>query len=68
MIVQKLPNLSAPAEYRPQAIDISIEADLLDFYLLRQRSVTERIAIAAHLINGARQVSLQCLKHNSFLI
>ena len=62
MIVRKLPKLSAPTGYRSQAIDISIEADLLDFYLLRQRSVTERIEIAASLINGARQFSLQCLK------
>ena len=62
MIVQKIPELSAPTGYRPQAIDISVEADLLDFYLLRQRSVTERIEIAANLINGARQFSLQCLK------
>lgn len=62
MIIQKLPKLSAPAGYRPQAIDISVEADLLDFHLLRQRSVTERVEIAANLINGARQFSLQCLE------
>ena len=61
MMLQRLPKLSAPAGYRPQAIDISVEADLLDFYLLRQRSVTERVAIAVGLINGARAFSLGCL-------
>lgn len=55
------PQLKAPAGYRAQAIDISIEADLLDFYLLRQRSVTERIAIAAHLMDGAKELSLYSL-------
>ncbi|MEM8502579.1 MAG: hypothetical protein AAF716_05435 [Cyanobacteria bacterium P01_D01_bin.1] len=52
-MIQKLPKLSVPSGYRTQAIDISLEADLLDFYLsrqrLRQRSVTERIAITASL-------------------
>ena len=62
MTMQKRLNLSAPVGYRTQAIDISVEADLLDFHLLRQRSVTERVAIAARLINGARAFSLQCLK------
>jgi hypothetical protein len=61
MIQQHIPKLAAPQGYRPQAVDISIEADLLDFYLLRQRSVTERIAIAGNLMNGARAFSLQCL-------
>ncbi len=58
---RSIPDLVAPVGYRPQAVDISVEADLLDFYLLRQRSVTERLAIAAHLINGAREFSLLCL-------
>lgn len=62
MTLQQLPKLSAPKGYQPQAADISVEADLLDFYLLRQRSVTERVAIAVSLMNGARAFSLQCLK------
>lgn len=61
MVQQKIPKLTAPEGYQPQALDISIEADLLDFYLLRQRSVTERVAIAADLMNGARTFSLHCL-------
>lgn len=60
-MIQKLPPFSAPPGYQTQAIDISVEADLLDFYLLRQRSVTERLAIAASLTNGAREFSLHCL-------
>ncbi|MGC1308866.1 MAG: hypothetical protein WA885_16690 [Phormidesmis sp.] len=61
MIQQQIPKLKAPIGYRPQALDISVEADLLDFYLLRQRSVTERVAIAANLMNQARAFSLRCL-------
>lgn len=63
MVQQKIPKLTAPEGYRPQALDISIESDLLDFYLLRQRSVTERVAIAAEMMNGARAFSLHCLSH-----
>lgn len=62
MTLQQIPKLLAPKGYRPQAADISVEADLLDFYLLRQRSVTERVAIAVSLMDGARAFSLQCLK------
>lgn len=58
MVQRTVPKLLAPSGYRPQAVDISVEADLLDFYLLRQRSVTERVAIAAHLMNSARELSL----------
>lgn len=61
MIQQEIPKLIAPEGYRAQALDISIEADLLDFYLLRQRSVTERIEIAANLMNEAKAFSLRCL-------
>jgi hypothetical protein len=61
MVQQHIPKLTAPQGYRSQAIDVSIEADLLDFYLLRQRSVSERVAIAADLMRGARAFSLQCL-------
>ncbi|MBE9077166.1 hypothetical protein IQ241_07630 [Romeria aff. gracilis LEGE 07310] len=61
MVQPKLPKFVAPPGYRTQAIDISQEADLLDFYLLAQRSVTERVEIAADLMSSARELSLQCL-------
>ena len=51
----------APEGYQPQAIDTSIEADLLDFHLLRQRSVSERLEIAQSLTSEARAFSLHCL-------
>lgn len=60
MAVQ-IPQLSAPIGYRSQARDISVEADLLDFYLLRQRSPQERLTMGADLINSAKRLSLQCL-------
>ncbi|TVP68609.1 MAG: hypothetical protein EA342_05285 [Leptolyngbya sp. LCM1.Bin17] len=60
-MVTQLPKLSAPPGYRPQANDTSLEADLLDFYLLRQRTPTERLSMAAALMQSARQWSLDCL-------
>ena len=59
--VISLPQFSAPPGYRPQADDTSLETDLLEFYLLRQRTPTERLAMAASLMRGARRFSLTCL-------
>ncbi len=60
-MVLPLPKFSAPPGYRPQADDTSLETDLLDFYLLRQRTPTERLSMAAALMRGARRFSLLCL-------
>jgi hypothetical protein len=48
----------APPGYRPQSADCSIEADLLQFELLRRWSPTKRLIQAASLIRSARQLSL----------
>lgn len=53
--------LIPPPGYRPQADDTSLEMDALEFYLLRQRSPTERLQMAAALMRWARQFSLSCL-------
>jgi hypothetical protein len=45
--------------YQPQASDISIEADVYQFGLLRQKTPAERFAIGAHLIRWSRQISLR---------
>lgn len=45
--------------YTPQAFGTSIEADRYQFRLLRERTSTERYAIAAHLIRASKQVALQ---------
>jgi hypothetical protein len=57
----QIPPLSAPPGYRPQADDTTVETDLLCFYLLRQRSETDRLNMGVSLIQGARQLSLHCL-------
>ncbi|PSN13633.1 hypothetical protein C7271_22370 [filamentous cyanobacterium CCP5] len=57
----QVPKFSIPKGYRPQAEDTSLEADLLDFYLLRQRTPTERLSMAAALMQSARKLSLHCL-------
>ena len=49
-------NLTA---YQPQAEDMSIEADVYQFGLLRQKNPAERFAIGAHLIRWSRQISLR---------
>lgn len=56
-----IPTLTAPPGYHSQAEDTSVEADLLDFYLLRQRTSTERLGMSAALMSGARKLSLHCL-------
>ncbi|MEL6355184.1 MAG: hypothetical protein AAFR58_26095 [Cyanobacteria bacterium J06627_28] len=53
------PMLDAPPGYRPQSMDCSIEADLLDFWLLRQRSPQERLAMGKAMMLNARKMSLE---------
>lgn len=60
-MVAQLPQFKVPPGYCPQAEDTSLEADLLDFYLLRQRTATERLEMAASLMQNARKLSLHCL-------
>jgi hypothetical protein len=58
-----IPKLSVPPGYCPQSEDCNLEADLLDFYLLRQISSTDRVAMSASLMQGARKLSLHSLRH-----
>lgn len=44
--------------YRPQASDTSIETDVFEFTLLRQRSNSDRAQMSAVLTQGARQLCL----------
>jgi hypothetical protein len=48
----------APVGYRPQSVDCSIEADILQFELLRRWSPTQRLMQAGSLMRSARQLSL----------
>lgn len=58
----EIAKIKAPLGYCPQAEDTSPDADWLDFYLLRQRTATERIKMAATLMQKARQLSLSSLR------
>lgn len=49
----------SPTAYQPQAEDMSIEADVYQFRLLRQKTPAERFAIGAHLIRWSKQISLR---------
>ena len=51
--------LHAPPGYQPQSRDCSVEADLLDFWLLRQRSPQERLKMGTAMMRNARKMSLE---------
>ncbi|MEL6605397.1 MAG: hypothetical protein AAFP20_19465, partial [Cyanobacteria bacterium J06614_10] len=53
------PVLDAPPGYRPQSMDCSVAADLLDFWLLRQRSPQERLEMGKSMMHSARKMSLE---------
>jgi hypothetical protein len=61
----QIPPLSAPPGYRPQADDTTVETDLLCFYLLRQKTVSERLQMGAQLTRSARQFAINCF-HQRF--
>ncbi|MFM7425925.1 MAG: hypothetical protein ACKO7W_13195 [Elainella sp.] len=47
--------------YRPQAADTCVESDLLQFYLLRQKTSAERLAMGFEMVRWARRLSFRCL-------
>jgi hypothetical protein len=51
--------------YRPQATDTCVETDLLQFYLLRQKTSAERWQAAAAMIRWARTVALRAIQRAS---
>jgi len=51
--------------YRPQAEDTCVETDMLQFYLLRQKTVAERWQAAAAMIRWARTVALRAIERVS---
>ncbi len=55
-------NLVAKPGYQPQAEDISIETDLFEFALLRQRTNSDRFLMAIAHTQAARRVSMSGLK------
>ncbi|HEY9702881.1 MAG TPA: hypothetical protein V6C58_10565 [Allocoleopsis sp.] len=48
--------------YRSQAEDTNIQNDLVEFYLLRKKTETERLSMSCALMCDAKRLSLQCLK------
>ena len=60
----QLPIDAAPTGYCPQSIDTNINADLVRFYLYRQRTTVERLILGAKYKQSARQLSFECLRQN----
>jgi hypothetical protein len=58
MNLQQLDLSTVKPGYRPQALDTSIETDIFEFTLLRQRSNSDRLQMSASLTKGARQLCL----------
>jgi hypothetical protein len=58
MTLQQLNLPTVKSGYRPQASDTSIETDVFEFTLLRQRSNSDRLQMSAALTKGARQLGL----------
>lgn len=56
------PDITAKPGYRSQSQDTSIEADALQFHLLRQRTNVQRAAMAAKLTRWARSASLRGIR------
>jgi hypothetical protein len=59
---QNIPNLSIKPGYRPQAEDASPEVDAFGFWLLRQRTPQQRLAMGITLNRNARQFSINCFR------
>jgi hypothetical protein len=54
----------APLGYCAQSIDTNITADLVRFYLYRQRTTVERLILGAKYKQSARQLSIDCLRQS----
>ncbi len=63
-MIQAIPKFAIKPGYRPQAEDTTVETDLLTFHLLRQRTPTERLKMAASLTRSARKLSLSSLRQH----
>jgi hypothetical protein len=59
--IRSLKLLAKPG-YRPQAEDTCVESDMLQFYLLRQRTPAQRWQAAAAMICWARTVALRAIE------
>lgn len=65
-MIQAIPKFSVKPGYRPQSEDTSVETDLLTFHLIRNRTPSERLKMAASLTRSARKLSL-CSLRQQFL-
>ena len=61
-MIPAIPKFSVHPGYCPQAQDTTVETDLLTFHLLRRRTCSERLRMAASLTQSARKLSLSSLR------
>ena len=55
-----IPRFTIKPGYKPQSDDTTAVSDALRFWLLRQRTVQQRLAMGVALNRSARQFSLNC--------
>lgn len=61
-MTQNIPKILIKPGYRPQAQDTSPEVDAFGFWLLRQKTPEQRLAMGATLNRNARQFSINCFR------
>jgi hypothetical protein len=61
-MVQAIPKFVIKPGYQPQSKDTTAEVDAFGFWLLRQRTPQQRLAMGVALNRSARQLSLTCLR------
>jgi hypothetical protein len=61
-MVPAIPNFTIKPGYKPQSEDTTAGVDAFGFWLLRQRTTQQRLAIGAALNQNARQFSINCFR------
>lgn len=64
-MVQAIPNFTIKPGYRTQSRDVTPESEAFTFWLLRSRSLQQRLLMGISLSRNARQFSINCL-HKQF--
>lgn len=61
-MIPAMPDFAIRPGYKPQSADTTAVVDALGFWLLRQRTVQQRLATGVALNRNARQFSLNCFR------
>jgi len=65
-MAQILPKFTIKPGYRPQSSDTTPEADLLGFWLLKQRTPEQRLLMGSSMNKNARRFAINCFRQRFF--